>query len=44
MEREQGSMVYKLGIAEAAVNLMMAERGLATYEENKKANNKKREI
>ena len=43
-EREQEGMAYQLGKVEAAVNLLMAECGLATYEENKRVKKKKREI
>ena len=42
--REQESMACKLGKVETAVNLLMAERGLATHEENKRAEKRKREI
>ena len=37
-------MAYKLGKVKTAVNLLMAEHGLATHEENKRAKNKKSEI
>ena len=43
-ELEHERTAFKVGKMEAAVNLLLAERGLATHEENKRSEKKKKEL